>query len=425
MKRITSVVFSILLICVAVFPAFAVSGFNGRIMDYGSVKVLTPEETAQLELQISEFFGKYGMELYFVIKSDDPGATGKSYAEKIIDENNLGDNADGGLIAVYDLDSNTFACYPYGYCTDIFTNEVNAEILKSLELFFNKSTGEYDYYEMYSSIIKDVEYYYASKRPNADGTYAPNYYYGAPDSGGSYVIDNCDLFTDEQESALLGKVNNLRTKYSNDFVLLTTNSLDGKSVADYADDYYDYNNYANDGLLFMVCMAGGEGNRDYYTSTKGYAMTALTDYARTEIVEEQVLPLLSSGDYYKAFDKYLDMIDIVFAQAQLGEAYDFNMPYKTVGDYIAGEAIAAVVAAVAAFVVFWTMKSKMNTAVPKTQAREYIVPGSLNITGSQDVFTHSTVTKTAIPKQTSSSSSGGGSHSSSSGSSHGGGGGKF
>jgi len=68
-------------------------------------------------------------------------------------------------------------------------------------------------------------------------------------------------------------------------------------------------------------------------------------------------------------------------------------------------------------------KSKMNTALPKTEADRFIVPGSLVFTRQTDTFLYSTETRTR--RADTSSSGRGGIHTSSSGRSHGGGGGKY
>ena len=67
------------------------------------------------------------------------------------------------------------------------------------------------------------------------------------------------------------------------------------------------------------------------------------------------------------------------------------------------EIILIVIALVAAFLVTWIMKSRMNTAVIKTEASDYVKEGSMVVTRRLDVFTHRHVTKTPKPKNDSSS----------------------
>ena len=88
-----------------------------------------------------------------------------------------------------------------------------------------------------------------------------------------------------------------------------------------------------------------------------------------------------------------------------------------------------VIALVVALLVGMHYKNELKTVRFKAEANSYVVPGSMNITVSNDHFIRSHVTRTAIPKSNDNDlgSSGGGSstHSSSSGSSHGGSSGSF
>lgn len=122
-----------------------------------------------------------------------------------------------------------------------------------------------------------------------------------------YVIDNADLMSSSEEAALEEKAQALRQEYGMDVVILTVDSLDGKRPQDYADDYYDYNGYADDGVLFLLSME----ERDWYISTKGNAIYALTDYGIQQ-VGESALPYLKNGDYYGAFDAFLAALPTYF-----------------------------------------------------------------------------------------------------------------
>jgi hypothetical protein len=53
-----------------------------------------------------------------------------------------------------------------------------------------------------------------------------------------------------------------------------------------------------------------------------------------------------------------------------------------------------ILALVIGFIVVYVWKKRMNTAHLKTQADDYVVPGSLNYRTQKDSFLYSTVTKT-------------------------------
>ena len=216
-----------------------------------------------------------------------------------------------------------------------------------------------------------------------------------------YVIDNADLMSSSEEAALEEKAQALRQEYGMDVVILTVDSLDGKRPQDYADDYYDYNGYADDGVLFLLSME----ERDWYISTKGNAIYALTDYGIQQ-VGESALPYLKNGDYYGAFDAFLAALPTYFSAYNDGTPIDGTVP--TSGDYYHG------------------MRACMNTKRPQRSAGSYLNDSSYHLRTNRDLFLYSNVTKTRIQQESSSSGGGGSSvHTSSSGSTHGGGGGKF
>ena len=109
------------------------------------------------------------------------------------------------------------------------------------------------------------------------------------------LVDNADLLTDSEESELLSKLKKISNDQQMDIVIVTTSDLYGETPRDYADDFYDYNGYAEDGILLLVSME----DSDWYISTSGYGITAITDAGR-EYMAEQFVDDLGDADYYDA-----------------------------------------------------------------------------------------------------------------------------
>ena len=242
-------------------------------------------------------------------------------------------------------------------------------------------------------------------------------------AGKKSVIDDAELIKASDEKELDKKIKNIqRDKF--DVVILTVKSLDGKSAQDYADDYYDNNDYGLDneksGVLFLV----SKGDRKYHISTKGAGIKAFTDYGIGRIKEE-IKPYLSDGDYFDACDEFLNITKDFVKAYKDGTPYDTDNPYNEEIDYVILEVIALVIAFVIALISVGIMRLRMNTAKPKGTAMEYIKKGSFKLTSEKDIFMYSTVTKTAKPKDNDNSAGGSTTHVSSSGSEHGGGGGSF
>jgi len=255
--------------------------------------------------------------------------------------------------------------------------------------------------------------------------------------GADYVVDNADLLASSEEEALTEKLEALSEKYSFDIVALTVDELEGKTPMEYADDYYDYNGYREDGCLLLI-----SADRDWWISTKGYGITAITDYGIEVLEYEAIRPYFGNDDWFGGYNKYADMIEEYVAEARGGKAYDIDNKYVSSSgttydfsssNYSDGDdkeekassfIISLIVSLIIAFVIVKMVKGNYKPVRFRANAQEYLVDGSLNVTGQYDRFLYSNVSKTEI--QTSSSGGGGSStHTSSSGSSHGGGGGKF
>ena len=79
--------------------------------------------------------------------------------------------------------------------------------------------------------------------------------------------DDADLLTDHEEAVLLSELDEISERQRMDIVVVTTDSLEGKSAMEYADDFYDYNGYgfgnSRDGVLLLISME----DRDWWLST--------------------------------------------------------------------------------------------------------------------------------------------------------------
>lgn len=245
------------------------------------------------------------------------------------------------------------------------------------------------------------------------------------------VVDNADLIDDTQEQALTDTIAQIAEEYNFDVVIVTTNSLDGKTATEYADDYFDYTGYGygenHDGILFAISM----GERQWAISTTGYGITVFTDYS-VDLIGEQMVGHLSSGDYYGAFEVYVDMVEQTLKQAKNGAPFDIdnrNEIYdETTKFHI--DPSTAVVAVVIGFIlstlIAFAFKKQLKTAVAQDSAANYGKNQSLRFSRTDDVFLHTHTTRTKIESSSSSSGGGGSStHTSSSGTTHGGSSGSF
>lgn len=246
-----------------------------------------------------------------------------------------------------------------------------------------------------------------------------------------YVTDDAGLLTGSERSMLEEMAAFVYDTYSIDAAILTVDSLGGKSAQSYADDYYDQNGYAEDGLLLLLAME----EREWYISTSGSAIYAFTDYGLMRL-EETIVPQLSEGNYYGAFYLYLDCVpdylDAYLAGTPIdGEADNYGSVYhdevvhytqeKSVGDILLTSVIIGLAVAAVSILV---MRYSMNTKRQQHSAGDYLKKGSFHLHTHRDIYLYSNVSK--VRRQQNTSRSGGSSvHRSSSGRSHGGRGGRF
>lgn len=222
-----------------------------------------------------------------------------------------------------------------------------------------------------------------------------------------FVIDDADLLTGSELEDLNETAQQLSEEYDMDFVILSTDALYGEDIRDFADDVYDRNGYDYDCILLIVAM----DEREYYIRTYGDAYDIFTDRVLMDI-EDRFLDDLSGGDYYDAFDTFLEAsADALYGESvgssNVSSRYesDYEESYESEPNIFLSLLIGAVVALIAILI----MRSQMNTAMPQKHAVGYIRDNSYHLTEHHDMFLYSRVTKTPKPQNNGSSRSGGGS----------------
>lgn len=248
-------------------------------------------------------------------------------------------------------------------------------------------------------------------------------------SGKPNIVDNYGLLSAEEKSELQEKIDKIGEDYQLDVVLVTVDSLEGKSPMEFADDYYDYGGYGYgenyDGVLFLISME----YRDWWISTTGKAIDYYTDYG-LEKITQKAIDYFSVGNYYKGYSTLLKMLDCFAKEAITNKPYDIDhsyIPYV----YLIKIIPSAIVGIIVAVILRKVLISKHNDVKKAVEARLY-TNGKIDFTVNKDSLVYVEEHSHYSPVSSGSSSSGGSSrsggsstHTSSSGRSHGGRGGKF
>lgn len=222
------------------------------------------------------------------------------------------------------------------------------------------------------------------------------------------VVDNADLLTDAEEASLEEQYTQIAEKYQYDIAVVTTNTLNGKSAQDYADDYYYDNGYgygeSRDGLMLLVSME----DRDWHITTRGKGEENFSSRDIDDI-SEAFLSDLSAGNYYDAFRIFGEESGAVITAVEEPMSVGLRA------------LIAAGAGLVIALIVFAVLMSQLKSVRVKREAQDYVREGSFHLTRSNDLFLYRTVDRRKIERDDDDH----GSHSTSDGGSAGGGGGKF
>ena len=245
------------------------------------------------------------------------------------------------------------------------------------------------------------------------------------------IADMEELLTAEEVSALSEIAMSLKQDYNVHVMIVTVPSFLGKSAQDFADDYYDEFSDSEDGVLFLLSM----GQREWYISTAGTMIYALTDYGIQQIGEETI-GYIGQGDYYGGFQYFLDALPYYLDAYENGAPVDGQADYS--GDYYHGDQeevvyyedsspsflLSLIIGLAAGGITVFVMYRMMDEKNRQHGAAAYMKENSFRLHTRRDLFLYSHVSKTKKPQNT---GSGGGSsvHRSSGGRSHGGGGGKF
>lgn len=235
------------------------------------------------------------------------------------------------------------------------------------------------------------------------------------------IYDFAELLTEEEEKQLYDKVKEFIANTNLDLAIVTINTNVKDSTQEYADDFYDYNDFSIDGLAFVIDMQ----NRIFYISTAGKAMLYYDDY-RIEYILSALDQEMYNHEYFNACNTLI---------SQLTEYYNHGFSdnadkYVVIGTRIYRKtpylllSIIAVVSATIGTLILALRNKKIKLA---TNSNDYFDNKSFEITKDTKEFISSNTSRVYIPPADSGGggSSGGGFHSGSSGASHGGGGHRF
>ena len=127
----------------------------------------------------------------------------------------------------------------------------------------------------------------------------------AVDLDSKYLVDDSNLFTDEEKADIILKLESVSDVYKFDVVVHTTDSFDGKTPSDYSVDYYFENGYGQgkgyDGCIFIINVK--ENQWYFYNFGKG---TELFTDEKVKEIGDEIDHLIKDGYTYDAVLCYIE-----------------------------------------------------------------------------------------------------------------------
>ena len=322
MKRALSVLIIALLLVLPVFSAQADDAKHIYAID----GLFTDEELSSLETRVQEIAASRGVALYFFFDTtvEDLNAYIQAFANEHVKEENA---------LVLGVNSDFYQFLKKGIAEDAFPEDVCKDTLwEAFRSVQNDPAGKVlAYLNAADQVLAD----YAASGHTASNAFEAPAYIALTDGGKPTLVDEADLLTESEEIALSNRLKEIGSRYQCDVVIVTVPGLGNKTVEEYADDYFDNNGYGygatpdangrtidGDGVILLLSMEGGVGNRDCTVSTSGFATTAFTDYAIQAYLEPKFLPYFRNDNFARGFDVFADGCDELLKTARGGDPYD-------------------------------------------------------------------------------------------------------
>lgn len=255
------------------------------------------------------------------------------------------------------------------------------------------------------------------------------------DSQLSYVTDAASILTDSELSELEFSAGQVSEQYGCGVYIVTVDDFtEYTSLSDIeAFGKELFGNYElglgsdNCGIVLILSIS----ERDYALVAHGdFANKAFTDYGK-DALAELFLDDFRDDNWYQGFADYIDGCS-EYMQAALDDApvdivspddgyyggdhsYDSDYTYEDLGFFwrlthtVSPFAWLVIlgIPAIIALTVCLIMRGRMKTAVRGVNANRYVV-GGIDLTHSNDYYTHTTVTRTQVESDNDNSSHGGG-----------------
>lgn len=124
-------------------------------------------------------------------------------------------------------------------------------------------------------------------------------------SSSEKVYDYADLFTDNQEKAAYKKLIDYTNSTGIDAAIVTVKDLAGFTCEEYINNFYNYNDFMDDAVAFLIYL--GPKEAEIYMIADGKGSKIYTD-ARIQQTLEYVYKDIDDENYGEALDDYINIV---------------------------------------------------------------------------------------------------------------------
>lgn len=127
------------------------------------------------------------------------------------------------------------------------------------------------------------------------------------------IYDFADLFSEEEKKEIYKKIEQYIKKSNMDSIIVTTKELNGLSLSDYTYNFYDYNDFKDNGVIFVIYIKDTEP--EIFMGTGGTASVYYTD----SIIKQTLMHVyknIASKNYYQSLLDYCKIVDGVYSLTQ-------------------------------------------------------------------------------------------------------------
>ncbi len=354
--------------------------------------LLTDEQEDIYEAMSEDIYYVYGLTMHLVTVEDADAEFGDIYDATYHYSDLYDTYTNVGVVLLIDAASANY----HSYDTSIAINYLDDSGLavNYAEYFANGDYGAFvdEYYRAYEEAVHSFYLELEEQQAAIDNIVVSN------------VMDTADLLTDSQEQTLQQMADEIRDQDMMEVYILTMQDftiVDGSQLVEdaamtlYTDLDLGYGEN-KDGVLLLLSM----DDRDYsYVSFGDRANEIYSDSNKIRI-ENSFLNYFGDDDWYNGFYEYVRLSGKELNLRWYDHLFRILNPVVTL--------IAVFFGVLTAVGVANKHKKKLKSIVNKNDAVDYVANGGINITVTEDTYTHTTTSKVRIQTSSGGGSSGGG-----------------